>query len=44
MNYERFARELQLAAQQVADDPVKLQWIQDLQVYAESIYPYDDAY
>jgi len=42
LNYERFAHELQLAAQQVADDPVKLQWIQDLQLYAEAMYPYSD--
>ena len=41
LNYERFARELQLAAQQVMHDPAKLQWLQDLQLYAESIYPYD---
>ena len=39
LNFERFARELELAANQVMDDPVKLQWIQDLQLYAESIYP-----
>ncbi len=42
LNFEQFARELQLAAQQVMDDPKKLQWIQDLQLYAESLYPYDD--
>ncbi len=42
LNFERFAHELQLAAQQVMDDPVKLQWVQDLQLYAESIYPVAD--
>lgn len=42
LNFERFAQELQVAAQSVADDPVKLQWIADLQLYAESIYPYED--
>lgn len=42
LNYEKFAHELQLAAQQVMDDPIKLQWIQDLQLYAESIFPYSD--
>ena len=41
LNFERFAQELQLAAQQVMDDPVKLQWVQDLQLYAESIYPFE---
>ena len=41
LNFERFAHELQLAAQQVMDDPVKLQWVQDLQLYAESIYPFE---
>lgn len=39
LNFEQFARELQLAAEQVADDPRKLAWLQDLQLYAESIYP-----
>ena len=42
LNFECFAHELQLAAQQVMDDPRKLQWIQDLQLYAESIYPLTD--
>ncbi|WP_430462656.1 exodeoxyribonuclease I [Thalassolituus sp. LLYu03] len=42
LNFEQFARELQIAAEQVASDPHKLGWIQDLQVYAESIYPFDD--
>ncbi|MCA6064461.1 exodeoxyribonuclease I [Thalassolituus marinus] len=42
LNFEKFATELQLAAQQVADNPVKLQWLQDLQLYAESIFPYTD--
>ena len=41
LNFEQFARELQLAAQQVMDNPTKLQWLQDLQLYAESIYPYE---
>lgn len=40
LNYQRFAQELQQAAEQVADDPEKLGWIQELQIYAESIYPY----
>ncbi|MGB1092721.1 MAG: exodeoxyribonuclease I, partial [Oceanobacter sp.] len=43
LNFQQFAEQLQLAAQQVMDDPVKLQWIQDLQHYAESIYPYDQG-
>ncbi len=40
LNFNQFAQELQLAAEQVADDPVKLEWIHELQLYAESIYPY----
>lgn len=40
LNFEQFAQALQLAAEQVADDPVKLEWIHELQLYAESIYPY----
>lgn len=40
LNFNQFAQELQLAAEQVADDPVKLEWIHELQIYAESIYPY----
>ena len=40
LNFEQFARELQKAAQQVANEPHKLHWLQDLQLYAESIYPY----
>mgnify|MGYP001204046286 CR=1 FL=1 len=39
LNFEQFAKELQLAAQQVAHDPRKMGWLQDLQLYAEAIYP-----
>ncbi|MFY9178416.1 MAG: exodeoxyribonuclease I [Venatoribacter sp.] len=42
LNYQTFAQELQQAAQQVQDDPTKMQWLEDLQLYAESIYPYED--
>lgn len=42
MNFQRFAQELQQAAEQVQDNPTKLQWLHDLQLYAESIYPYED--
>lgn len=41
LNFERFAAELQQAAAQVADNPSKLQLLQDLQTYAESIYPFE---
>ncbi len=43
LNFEQFARELQRAAEQVANDGNKLQWIHDLQLYAESIYPFDEG-
>jgi exodeoxyribonuclease-1 len=42
LNFEQFAVELQRAAQEVADSPAKLQWLQELQLYAESIYPIED--
>lgn len=41
LTYPQFAEALQVAVQQVADDPVKLQWLQELQLYAEGIYPYE---
>jgi exodeoxyribonuclease I len=39
LSFERFSQELQQAARQVADDPRKLLWLEELQLYAESIYP-----
>tara|TARA_R110001583_G_scaffold15292_7_gene63031 strand:+ start:3841 stop:5283 length:1443 start_codon:yes stop_codon:yes gene_type:complete len=42
LNFQQFAHELQLAAEQVMDDSRKLHWMQDLQLYAESIYPLDE--
>lgn len=41
LSFEQFAQELRLAVQQVADNPGKLALLQDLQLYAESIYPFD---
>lgn len=41
LNFEQFAQELKRAAEQVIEDPRKQQWMQDLQLYAESIYPLD---
>lgn len=41
LTYTQFAEALQAAVQQVADDPIKLQWLQELQLYAEGIYPYE---
>lgn len=40
LTFTQFAQALEQAAHQVMDDPVKLGWLQDLQLYAESIYPY----
>ena len=40
LNFHQFAQALQLAAEQVENDPVKIEWIKELQLYAESIYPY----
>ena len=42
LNFAQFAQELQKAAQQVADNPAKLALLQDLQLYAESVYPFDE--
>ncbi|HBS41337.1 MAG TPA: exodeoxyribonuclease I [Oceanospirillales bacterium] len=39
MTFARFAPLLEQAAQAVADNPLRLQHIYDLQLYAESIYP-----
>ncbi len=39
LTFEQFAPLLQQAAQRVADDPHKLEWIYELQMYAESIFP-----
>lgn len=41
LNYERFAAALQQAAAEVENQPHKLQWLEDLHLYAESIYPFD---
>lgn len=41
LGYEAFSHELQMAAKQVEAEPAKLQWLQELQLYAESIYPFD---
>ena len=42
LTFEQFAPILEQAAQRVADDPQKLQWIYELQMYAESIFPVTD--
>lgn len=42
LNYQNFAATLQQAANEVVDNPTKLQWLEELQLYAESIYPYED--
>ena len=39
LTFEQFAPLLEQAAQRVADDPHKLEWIYELQMYAESIFP-----
>ena len=39
MNFQQFADALQQSAQAVMDNPGKLALLQDLQLYAESIYP-----
>ena len=41
LTFDGFAQALQQAAQRVAHEPEKLQCLEDLQLYAESIYPYD---
>lgn len=41
LNYARFSEALQQAAASVQDQPHKLQLLEDLQLYAESIYPFD---
>ncbi|ASP39444.1 exodeoxyribonuclease I [Bacterioplanes sanyensis] len=44
LTFEQFARELQQLAQQLMEqgDEKRLLWLQELQFYAESIYPADD--
>ena len=42
LTFNEFAHLLQRTAEAVAGDPVKLQWLHELQLYAESIYPLDD--
>jgi exodeoxyribonuclease-1 len=42
LTFEQFAPILEQAAQRVADNPQKLQWIYELQMYAESIFPVTD--
>lgn len=44
LTFERFAIELQQLAQQLmeAGDEKRLMWLQELQFYAESLYPMDD--
>ena len=42
LTFEQFAPILEQAAHRVADDPQKLQWIYELQMYAESIFPVTD--
>ncbi len=39
LNFQQFADALQLSAQEVEGNPGKLHLLQDLQLYAESIYP-----
>jgi exodeoxyribonuclease-1 len=42
LTFAQFAPLLEQAAMRVADDPIKLQWIHELQMYAESIFPVVD--
>lgn len=42
LTFEHFARALMDAAEQVAGDREKSAWLEDLRLYAESIYPYDE--
>ena len=39
LNFQQFAAALQQSADAVMDQPGKLQLLEDLQLYAESIYP-----
>ena len=39
LTFQQFAPLLEQAAQRVADQPQKLEWIYELQLYAESIFP-----
>ena len=40
-NYETFAKRLAELAEQHKDSPKKIELLEDLQLYAESIYPHD---
>ena len=42
LTFEQFAPILQQAAERVAHEPQKLEWIYELQLYAESIFPATD--
>jgi len=42
LTFEQFAPLLQQAAERVAHEPQKLEWIYELQLYAESIFPATD--
>ena len=39
LTFDQFAPLLQQAAERVAHEPQKLEWIYELQLYAESIFP-----
>lgn len=41
LTFEQFAPLLEMTAQRVADNPAKLELVYELQLYAESIFPFD---